>query len=89
MWRSYLTAEGIDTWMFMTLGQRGQCASSIYVSLTQAGVVLEEGTSVEKMSLPDSSTEKPVFSSRVVDNWCGMALLSVGHATPYVADGPG
>jgi hypothetical protein len=44
-----------NAWPTWTVCQLDLC------QLTQAGVILEEGTSIEKTPLPDSSTEKPVI----------------------------
>lgn len=41
----------------------------LYVNLTQAGVILEEGTSVEKMPIPDWPVGKSVIYLHSLDWW--------------------
>lgn len=47
-----------------------------------SGVIWEEGPSIKKMPPPHWPVENPVVHYLLIYDWCGMAQLIVGSATP-------
>lgn len=57
----------------------------VFVNVTQARVIYEEGTSVEKQPPPDWES---LWCIILIDVWCGRSLRIVGSANPgYVVLG--